>query len=97
MFDDIYLYIMKSFTDLKTIDETMYIVDGIKGCGGLGYKPYYINGRGYLSDIDDEIKVLEPIVKSTGKYKDELSELFRIKYGTIKRINSAKTKNKFKR
>lgn len=44
MFDDIYSYIMKSFTDLKSIDEIMHIVDGIKGYGGLGYKPYYMEG-----------------------------------------------------
>jgi len=77
---------MKSFTNLKTIDDIMYIVDGIKGNGGLGYKPYYMHGGGYLSDIDNKIKELEPVVKSTGKYKKELSELFRIKYGTIKRM-----------
>ena len=43
-------------------------------------------GKGYLSDLDNQIKELEPVVKRTGKYKKELSELFRRKYGTIKRM-----------
>ena len=74
------------------IDEIMYIVDGIdplhifniKGWGGLGYKPrhYDINGYGYLENIDHQIKQLERL----GGHKKELSELFKIKYGTLKRI-----------
>ena len=80
----------------RSIDEIMYITDGhnpmrtglIYGYGGLGYKPniFTISGSGYLENIDRQIKELEPIVKRTGKFKKELSELFRIKYGTIKRM-----------
>jgi hypothetical protein len=35
---------MKSFTNLKTIDEIMYIVDGNNSGYGLGYKPYKMTG-----------------------------------------------------
>lgn len=80
----------------RSIDEIMYITDGhnpmrtglIYGYGGLGYKPsiFTISGSGYLENIDRQIKELEPIVKRTGKFKKELSELFRIKNGTIKRM-----------
>jgi hypothetical protein len=45
-----------------------------------------IYGRGFLENIDRRIKHLEPIVKATGQHKDKLSELFKIKYGTIKRM-----------
>jgi hypothetical protein len=51
---------MKSFTNLKTIDEIMYIVDGlggnnsyIRGKGGLGYKPYYMSG-GMIIEKNDK-------------------------------------------
>lgn len=74
---------------LKTIDEIMYITDGNNPWGqGLGFKPtkYNMKGSGYLEDIDKKIKQLEPFVKRTGKGKELLSELFRIKYGTIKRM-----------
>lgn len=78
----------------KTIDEIMYITDGINPLGqGIGFKPtqYNIKGSGYLEDIDTKIKQLEPFVKSTGKGKELLSELFKIKYGTIKRMKGKGT------
>lgn len=58
MFDYIYYYIMKSFTNLKTIDEIMYIVDGIKGTGGLGYKPYTMTGGMAFRDIENPDNLL---------------------------------------
>lgn len=73
----------------KTIDDIMYITDGNNPWGyGLGFKPthYNIKGSGFLEDIDKKIKQLEPFVKSTGKGKKMLSELFRIKYGNIKQM-----------
>jgi hypothetical protein len=62
---------MDSFTNLKTIDEIMNIVDGNKsGCGfGLGYKPYYMSGNGFFNDINYKNKELKPIIKKQIKIK----------------------------
>ena len=80
---------------IKTIDELMFINDGhipysylFIGRGGLGFEPteYNIKGSGYLDDIHNEILKLEKIRNKTKKQKERLSELFRIKYGTLKRM-----------
>lgn len=79
---------MKSFTNLKTIDDIMYIVDGIRGCGGLGYKPYYIKGGTIENDItyeemekgddddDDKISYITGLEKHIEEINKEISELF---------------------
>ena len=49
---------MKSFTNLKSIDDIMYIVDGNKGGFGLGYKPYYMIGGMAIRDIENPDNLL---------------------------------------
>ena len=80
---------------IKTIDELMFINDGhipfsylFVGKGGLGFEPTEnnIKGSGFLSDVHHEILELENIPNKTKNQKKKLSELFRIKYGTMKRM-----------
>ena len=45
-----------------------------------------IYGKGLLEETHRKIKELEPIVKATGKHKRKLANLFKIKYGLMKRM-----------
>jgi hypothetical protein len=69
---------MKSFTDLKTIDDIMYIVDGIKGIngsikgkGGLGYKPYKMTGGMAIRDINNPDELVYELELEEEEEKNE--------------------------
>jgi hypothetical protein len=51
-----------------------------------------IYGKGLLDETHRKIKELEPIVKATGKHKRKLANLFKIKYGLMKRMKGGMAK-----
>jgi hypothetical protein len=51
-----------------------------------------IYGKGLLKETHRKIKELEPIVKATGKHKRKLANLFKIKYGLMKRMKGGMAK-----
>jgi hypothetical protein len=68
---------MKSFTNLKSIDDIMYIVDGNKGGYGLGYKPYYMIGGMAIREIENphELGYETEIPEIQREFEEEKGEM----------------------